>query len=265
MAVPYELIVAIAAIIVVALAIGWWRAPLLVPAGSGPGPVRRRRMAAGAVLAGLMVLAGALDVAGMPLLPNAQPLRVGGAAGGDDPRLLGFRTGFAADGRIGEALYAYAPRAELRTGLQLANSGPAELIVTGLEPSGGPQVRSLALRLAPGDPQQSAILLPLYPAEGSTPWMSEPFHPFRIPAHGEVAVALAATLGTCAGAQPQPTRAPGATLWPEGAPVADGGFGAVDTLRLDYTVLGVQRTAVLPLPLAITVVTGGNTFGCPKP
>lgn len=40
---------------------------------------------------GLIAGGAALSWAGMPLAPDAQPLRVGGAYGGDDPRLLGFR------------------------------------------------------------------------------------------------------------------------------------------------------------------------------
>ncbi len=262
MAIPYALVLAIAAVLVAGIVIAWFAAPAL--ASSGSAPVRRVRqvqVAAGGLLGVLVVLVAVLSVAGMPLLPNAEPLRFGNGSGGDDPRLLGLRNDFTPPSTFGQALYAYAPGAELRTGLQLVNDGPAPLTVTGLEPSGGPNVRSLALRLAPGPPP-AHIMLPLYPNQGSARWLSEPFHPFTIPARDQVGVGLAVTLGTCASAQPQPTRAPGASLLPDSDPALNGGFGAVDTLRIDYTVLGIQRTAVLPLPLAIVVVTGQPTFGC---
>lgn len=263
MSVPYALVLAITAVLVAGIVIVWVAAPALARSGAVPDRrVREVRIGAGGLLGVLVVLVAILSVAGMPLLPNAEPLHIGNAYGGDDPRLLAFRSDFTPPGTFGQALYAYAPGAELRTGLQLANDGPAALTVTGLEPSGGPTVRSLALRLAPGPPP-AQITLPLYRNQGSARWLSEPFHPFTIPAHDQVGVGLAVTLGTCASAQPQPTRAPGASLLPDSDPALNGGFGAVDTLRIEYTVLGIQRTAVLPLPLAIVVVTGQSTFGCP--
>lgn len=98
------------------------------------------------------------------------------------------RSSVPTDGRYGTAFYAYAPDAELRTGL-------------------------------------------LYPDEGSERWLSEPFHPFTMPAHTTADVGIAITLGTCPSAQAQPTRAPEASLLRDSDPALSGGFGALDTLR----------------------------------
>ena len=263
MAVPYAFVAFVAAVVTTVLVAAWWLAPALARS-TARAPLRNARhirLVSAALLGLLIVLGGILNTTGMPLAPDAHPLVLGGSYGGDDPRLLGFR---GTPGTFVEtALYAYAPGAELRTGLTLANDGPAPLTVTGLEPTQGPNVRSLALLLAPGS--LPTDLLPLYPGEGSERWLSEPFQPFTIPAHTTAGVGLAITLGECPSAHPRPTRVPGASLLPPEDPALGGGFGAVDTIRLDYTVLGIARTVDLRLPIVIAVVTDQpNVYGCPS-
>jgi hypothetical protein len=263
MAIPYAFVAFVAVGVTTALVAAWWRAPALARS-MAPAPLRdarRIRRVSAALLGLLIVLAGILNAVGMPLAPDANPLVFGGSYGGDDPRLLGFRGSPGTFDRM--ALYAYAPGAELRTGLTLANEGGAPLTVTGLEPTQGPNVRSLALLRAPGSLPTDP--LPLYPGEGSERWQSEPFQPFTIPAHTTAGVGLAITLGECPSAHPRPTRAPGASFLPPEDPALGGGFGAVDTIRLDYTVLGIARTVDLRLPMVIAVVTDRpNVHGCPS-
>ncbi len=270
MAIPYIFIELVGLLLCAGLAFAWWRAPALTRArGAEWEPValaertRRLRTTIAAVFALLALLAAGLTWAGMPLAPNAEPIAWGNEWSGGDPRFLAYRGSYDPfiDTPPGQMIFAYAPDAELRAGITLVNNGPAPLTVSGIEPTQGPNVRSLTLRLPP-EPLPSD-LLPLYPNEGSSIWISEPFHPFTIPAHTQVGLALAVTLGTCPGAEPQPTRAPGATLLPDTDPRLNGGFGVVDTLRLDYTALGIARTASLRMPFAIVAATGQSGFGCP--
>lgn len=265
MLLPYEVVGLAIALVVAGLTAASWVAPGLAtrlpptfPGGSDPQRrTRQVRSASLALLAIVVVGAFVLRAAGAPLAPDDRPLGFGHAWGGDDPRLL------AAMGleRGDQLFFAYAPGAEIRTGITLANDGNVPLTVTGLEPPLSPYVRSLELRLPPGT--LSPDLLPVYPGEGVR-WTSEPFHPFDIPAHGEVALGLAVTLGTCTGMMPLPTLAPGASLLPESDPRLDlGGFDAVDALRIHYTAFGISRTATVTLRSVLLVVTGA-AGGCPS-
>jgi hypothetical protein len=253
-AIPYEALVGVAVIVVFGSAVAWLAAPMLA-ARYATGRSRGIRVVIGVVLAILVVATAGLRAAGAPLAPSDQPLQYGHAYGGDDPRLLSIGRGPGT-----QYMYAYAPGAEIRTGITLANDGDVPLTVTGLEPASIPNVRSIELRLSPGAPTQD--LLPVYPNEGSDRWSSEPFHPVEIPAHGEIGLGLAVTIGVCPGAPTRPTLAPGASLLPESDPSLGGVMAGIGELHIRYSAFGVARTAIVTMPFSMVVVGQPNVTGC---
>lgn len=148
-------------------------------------------------------------------------------------------------------VYAYAPNGSFRTAIVLANDGNVPLTVTGLDPSPSPYVSSLEFRLPPGAPTAD---LPAVNPGTSAIWTTEPFRPFEIPVHGLVGLGLQVGLVACPGLTAVPTLGPEATL-PAATADLGMGFTAVDTLHVQYTTLGIARTAVVPLPEALDVAT----------
>ncbi len=259
MALPYDLVGLVFVLVVGGLMVAWWAAPALAAGlprkftGETDPLWRIRRVRRTVLVLLALVVAGAfgLRAAGAPLAPGDEPLGFGHAWGGDDPLLLGELDASPQ----GEIFFAYAPGAEIRTGITLANDGNVPLTVTGLEPPPHPvYVRSYELRLPPGAPTPDLPLV--YPDEGAS-WTSEPFRAFEIQAHGEVGVGLAVTLNACPEMSPVPTLAPGASLMPAADPRFTRGFGAVDALRVRYTAFGISRTATVTLPMSLNVVTSG--------
>jgi hypothetical protein len=271
MSVPYEIVDLAFVLGAIGLLAAWGYAARVagrLPArlfGDADAGQRTRRVRRGSVV--LLVVLGlgliGLSAAGAPIGPFDQPLSVGGSWGGSDPLLLAIE-----DVRPGPSqfLYAYRPDAQIRTGLTLANNGNAALTVTGLEPPEHPvYVRSYELLLPPG--QLTLDLVPVYPGEEPV-WTSEPFYPFEIPAHGEVALGFAVDLNACAGLKPVPTLGPGTSLSSElGSSYSSysSGFTAASQIRIDYTAFGVSRTATVSLQSALEVVTDSSRAGCPAP
>jgi hypothetical protein len=133
--------------------------------------------------------------------------------------------------------------------------------VTGFDSEANPNVRSVDLRLPP---QLSQDLPPTYPNEGSGNWSSEPFRPFEIPAHGEVGLAVAVTLGVCPGMSPVATLGPGASLVPESDPSLTGGFTALGSITFHYSALGISRSANVVLAGTIVIIASEpNVYGFP--
>jgi hypothetical protein len=210
--------------------------------------LRRFRRSAAVLLVVLLVGFLGLRAIGAPLWPDDQPLILDGSWGGSDPSLLAFQddgTGF------GQLVYAFQPGGQIRTGLTFGNSGPVPLTVTGIEPpvSHGFD-RSFELLLPPGPLRPD---LPPDAAEVGPAWTSVPFHPFEIPVNSDAALGLVVTLYDCPGLKPVPTLAPGSTLEPSIDPALTSGYTAVDQITIDYTVLGISRSAHLALktPLAL--------------
>jgi hypothetical protein len=201
----------------------------------------------------LVILAVAffgLRALGAPLGPSDQPLTFDGAWGGDDPSLLSIQ---AANDGSSQFIFAFQPGGQIRTGLTLANNGDAALTVTGVEqPAHVGFDRSFELLLPP-DPL-GPDLPPVYPGVGPV-WTSEPFHPFQIPAHSDVGLGLAVNFDACPGMLPVPTLAPGATLEPSVDPSYTSGFTAASQITIDYTVVGIMRSAHLTLQSGLGVVT----------
>jgi hypothetical protein len=236
---------------VAAVLVAWFRAP-----------GRRVRRAAVLALVLLGVAALALTALGAPLNPGSQPLTTDGAYGGEDPLLIAVTDGPG----TGSFEYAYEPGAEIRTGLTLANDGNAPLTVTGLGPPPfGSFVAGYKFLLPPGP--LTSDLVPLYPGTGPN-WTSEPFHPFEIPAHGQVGLGLAVDLRNCPKIAPGPTLAPGAS--PSYTGLNDAvGFEAADSLEVSYSAFGIARTATVLLQSPLAVVTGDasgpDALDCPNP
>jgi hypothetical protein len=265
MSVPYQLVNLVFILAAVGLAIAgrseaslarglparWFRA-----ADGRPQTQRVRRGAVGLLIIVALAFIG-LRAAGAPLGPSDQPLNVDGAWGGNDPSLLAIQD----DGiDPGEFIFAFQPGGQIRTGLTLANNGPAPLTVTGIEqPVHLGADRSFELLLPPGP--LGPDLPPVNPGDGPV-WTSEPFHPFEIPAHADVALGLAVNFDACPGAMPVPTLAPGSSLEPQIDPSFTSGFTAASEITLDYTVLGISRSAKLTLHSGLAVVTNG-LIDCP--
>lgn len=263
MAVPYELLWWVAVLVVIGLAGLWLIAPRL--AARSPAQTRdfagrsqRIRIGSAALLVALVAVAVGARAAGAPLAPSDQPLVFGHAYGGDDPRLIAL-----VDSNEGPQYdYAFAPGAEIRIGITLSNNGSVPLTVTGLAPEPITTVRALELRLPPGE--LTADLVPAYPDEGSDRWASEPFHAFDVPAHGEIGLVLAVTIGTCPAIPPVPTLAPEASLLPGSDPSLAGTVTGVGELNFEYVAVGIARTAAIELPFSMVVIGTPGTFGCPS-
>ena len=256
-------------IAVLAVLVAWHRAPSLgqrqpaALAGHPPAASRQVRRICALALVALAAGALGLNAFGAPLAPNSQPLTIGDAWGGDDPLLIAVSDVWPGTGQF---QYAYEPGAEIRTGITLANQGNAPLTVTGLGPPAyGEYVAGYKFLLPPGP--LTAELVPVYPGEGPI-WTSEPFHPFEIPAHGEVGLALAVDLRVCPQVIPGPTLAPGASPSYAGLDYPDG-FGALAMLDVAYSAFGIARTASVPLQTTLDVVTGNppgsGPGGCSVP
>jgi len=232
MTVPYELVDA--AVILAALG-------LLVA-------LRRFRRTAALLLLVLVVgFLGAWAI-GAPLGPGDGRLILEGAWGGSDPSLLAVQdqdTGF------GQFTYAFRPGGKVQTGLVLGNIGPVPLTVTGIEqPVHVGLDRSFELVLPPGP--LAPDLPPDSPGVGPA-WTSVPFHSFEIPASGDVALGLVVNFYDCPDTQPVPTLPPGSSLEPSLVDTYSSGYTAASQITIDYTVLGISRSAPLTLnsPLAV--------------
>jgi hypothetical protein len=263
MAVPYEILEPACLAVAFGLALAFLIAPRIADLADGLPRARGIRLVTGSVLAMIVGVGLGLQALGAPIDPNNQPLHFGHAWGSADPRLLAVRQLLAtsADTPQVQLLYAYSPGAEIRVGITLENDGAAPLTVTGIDSPAGPWVDSVQFRLPP---QLSADLPPAYPNQGTDNWSSQPFHPFQIPAHGEVGLAAAVTLGVCPGMSPVPTLGPGASLMPESDPSLTGGFTALSDINVRYTAFGISRSAAIVLAGAIEIVTSArNVYGCP--
>ena len=243
MSIPYELVDT--AFILVALG-------LLVA-------LRRFRRVAAVLLVVLAVAFLGSRAIGAPLGPDDQPLSLDGAWGGSDPSLLAVSddpTGF------GQFIYAFRPGGQIRTGLTFGNSGPAPLTVTGIEqPVHVGFDRSFELVLPPGPLGPD---LPQDAYEVGPAWSSVPFHPFEIPANGDVALGLAVNFYDCPDVKPVPTLTPGSPLEPSIDPAYTSGFTAASQITIDYTVLGISRSVQLALNSPLAVVAS-NLMDCTAP
>jgi hypothetical protein len=264
MAIPYEVLEPTFIAVVLGLAVLFVIAPAL---RLGPDTERRTRtirLVTGTVLAIVIVGSLGLRALGAPIDPTSQPLHFGHSWSDGGPRLLAEMDLHPASGQgfpAVELLYAYAPGAEIRAGITLANDGDVPLTVTGFDSPANPNVRSVELRLPP---QLSHNLPPPYPNEGTDDWSSEPFHPFEIPAHDEAGLAVEVTLGVCPGMTPVATLAPSASLIPASDPSLTGGFTALSDINVRYTALGISRTANIVLGGTIYIITSErNVYGCP--
>ena len=258
MNVPYELVDVAFILGAIALLAAWrWAARLSArlparwfAAADGAPRTRLARRATVGLMIILAVVFFGWRAAGAPLGPYDQPLNVAGAWGGDDPSLLSIQ---AANDGSSQFIFAFQPGGQIRTGLTLANNGDAALTVTGVEqPAHVGFDRSFELLLPP-DPL-GPDLPPVYPGVGPV-WTSEPFHPFQIPAHSDVGLGLAVNFDACPGMLPVPTLAPGATLEPSVDPSYTSGFTAASQITIDYTVVGIMRSAHLTLQSGLGVVT----------
>lgn len=262
MNVPYELVDDAFILGAIGLVAAWrWAARLsarlparwFAAADGAPQPRQVRRSAVG-LLVILAVAFFGLRALGAPLGPSDQPLAFDGAWGGSDPSLLAIQV--AGDGSS-EFMFAFQPGGQIRTGLTLGNDGNAVLTVTGIEqPDHLGFDRSFELLLPP-EPL-GPDLPPVYPGVGPT-WTSEPFHPFQIPAHGDVGLGLAVNFDACPGMKPVPTLAPGSSLEPQVDPRYTSGFTAASEITIDYTVLGISRSAHLTLQSVLGVIMNSST------
>jgi hypothetical protein len=251
MAIPCDMFAAAAVLVTVGLAALWLAAPRI-------GHSLQLRIGSAAVLVALVAVGAGAHAAGAPLLPEDQPLAFGHSWSFGDPSLI------AVDSRTQSYDFAYSPGAEIRLSITLANNGNAPLTVTGLAPEPISSIRSVDLRLPPG--QLNSDLPPAYPnlvAPGSDRWASAPFHPFEIPAKDEVGLVMAVTVGTCSAISPVPTLAPSASLLPATDPSIGGTLTAVGDLPIQYTAFGIARTATIRLPFDVVIVGAPSIFGCP--
>jgi len=245
--VPYEIVIAMYLVAAFILLFAWLMA----------GAVVRRR-----ILALVLVLVAspfALIALGAPLRPDEQPLTAGDLGGGDDPALLQIMD--VGDGRF-QYTYAFQPGAEIRTGITLANNGNVPLTVTGI---GRPQfpiyVRGYKFLLPPGGPAPGPVSV--YPGVDPT-WTSDPFKPFEIAAHSEVALGLAVDLTSCPDLKPVPTLAPGASFIPnDDSFTYVSGFSAADVIEVNYAAFGIARTAPVELQGYMNVATGNASSDAP--
>jgi hypothetical protein len=264
MAVPYEVFVVVVVGIVMGLLVAWRASDAITSrlwaraGGSADAKRRARHVRTGCGLVFAVVLVSTVGARwlGAPLAPADQPLQFGHASVTGGPALIASTS--SAGDRSDD--YAYAPGAEIRDGITLENNGDVPLTVTGLANDSIPFIRSLELRLPSGPLTQD--IPPLYPNGGSATWASEPFHPFEIPAHGEVGLALDVTVGTCSTISPVPTLAAGASLIPDD-PSFWGALTAVSELHVEYEAFGLARTATIELPFREVVIGGREVTGCP--
>ena len=262
MTVNYELVEGLAVLMLCGLLLVWRNAPWLVgrlsasPGSStaAEGRSRRLRVASAAVLAAIVVAAVGLRYVGVPLAPFDQTLQFGRSYEGGGPNLLARVAGQT----LGSAEYdfAYAPGAEIRSGITLQNTGGLPLSVTGMVEDPIPYVSSVELRL-PADPISSNAELD----SGA----NGPFHPFTIPAHGEATLAMVVIIGKCPTIPPTPTQAPDASnaAVVGDSPPSGGALTSVSEIRIGYTVLGLARTATIRLPFSQVVIGPPGTNGCP--
>lgn len=267
MNVPYELVDLAFILGAIGLVAAWrWAARLSArlparwfAAADGAPQTRQVRRSAVGLLVILAVAFFGLRALGAPLGPSDQPLAFDGAWGGSDPSLLAIQV--AGDGSS-EFMFAFQPGGQIRTGLTLENNGNGALTLTGIEQPVHPGAdRSLELILPPGP--LGPDLPPDSPGVGPA-WTSVPFHPFEIPAHAVVALGLAVNFDACPGAMPVPTLAPGSSLEPQIDPSYTSGFTAASQITVEYTVLGISRSALLTLPSGLAVVTN-NSSDCSTP
>lgn len=262
MTVTYELVEGLAVLILGGFILLWWNAPWLAKRTSAnPGfPTvamsrsRTIRTASAAVLAAIVVAAVGLRYVGVPLAPFDQPLQFGQSYEAGGPSLLA-----RVDGQtLGSAEYdfAYAPGAEIRSGITLQNTGGLPLSVTGVVEDSTPYVSSVELRL-PADPTA-----PNAPLDSG---VNGPFRPFTIPAHGEATLAMVVIVGKCPTIPPTPTQAPDASnaAVVDDSPPSGGALTSVSEIRIGYTVLGLARTATIRLPFSQVVIGPPGTNGCP--
>src|ERR1035437_9226574 len=92
-----------------------------------------QKVASAAVLAAIVVAALGLRYVGLPLAPSDQPLQFGKSYEVGGPNLLARVAG---DPGSDEFDFAYAPGAEIRSGITLQNTGGLPLSVTGRPCSG---------------------------------------------------------------------------------------------------------------------------------
>ena len=262
MVVTYELVEGLAVLIVCGLLIVWRIAPSLARrlsanAGSSTDAdtvSRSIRTASAAVLVAIVVAALGLREVGVPLAPLDQPLTFGQSYEAGGPNLLARVAGHTMGSA--EFDYAYAPGAEIRSGITLQNTSGLPLSVTGMAEDSIPYVSSVELRL-PADPISSSTSL--------DSGVNGPFHPFTIPAHGEATLALVVTIGECATISPIPTQAPDGSMGAVGgySPSSGGVLTSVSEIRIAYAVFGLARIATIPLPFSQVVIGPPGTNGCP--
>jgi hypothetical protein len=258
--VAYELVEGFAVLIVAGFLLVLRMAPALArrltTAGSSAdaeGASHRLRVASAAVLAAIVVAALGLRYVGLPLAPSDQPLQFGKSYEVGGPNLLARVAG---DPGSDEFDFAYAPGAEIRSGITLQNTGGLPLSVTGVIEDSTPYVSSVELRL-PADPISSNAELDSA--------ANNPFHSFTIPAHGEASLALVVTIGRCASIPSTPTQATGdsTAAADDHGPALGGALTSLSTIRLGYTVLGMARIATVRLPFRLVAIGPPGTGGCP--
>jgi hypothetical protein len=215
---------------------------------------RTIRTASAAVLAAIVVATFGLRYVGVPLAPFDQPLQFGRGYEAGGPSLLA-RVGGQTPGSA-EFDFAYAPGAEIRSGITLQNTGGLPLSVTGVAEDPIPYVSSVEFWV-PADPTA-----PNAPLDSG---VNGQFHPFTIPAHGEATLAMVVIIGKCPTIPPTPTQAPDASnaAVVGESPPSGGALTSVSEIRIGYTVLGLARIATIRLPFSQVVIGPPGTNGCP--
>jgi len=217
----------------------------------------------GVLLCAALIVAGYRTSGGFG---GSAPLQYGSWFGyGSHGAALGARSGVG--GGADETYERFVPGGQIDLGIALTNQGDKPLTVTSFdterflaEQPAGAFIDSVELRLPPGLSNAAGCDAYAANATVSTGICTQAFHPFELPAGGEVSLRFIVHLKNCTLAAAGPTPAPNALSGPDYLPTT--GYAVFIDLPFRYSLDGMERETDVGMRQAVGLVFGSSSVTC---